>query len=236
MIPNGRFRAQLNTVEKILSKLELLEERMNFPNKTLGVGFFRGKTYRQIYNDCLREFSYDFRLTDQSLLLFLKGGNDQHSGELCFSFYESPVDLMSYREFIASELDISSLHEEVDKAIAVFGDELKSDYEEYISTLNTKNHVTPIRYDYKPMHYQQGCHPASHVHFGLDNQIRVNTERIMNPISFLLMILRQRYPGQWNILLQQPRIRIWVRNVRDTLDEVDARYRNQKDQFELTLR
>jgi len=97
MIAEGRFRTQLDTVGSILSNVDLLEERPLSPNKHLGVSFFKGKPYRQVYEDCVREFAFDFRLIDQSLLLFLKEGRNLHNGGLSFSFYECPVQVMPYR-------------------------------------------------------------------------------------------------------------------------------------------
>lgn len=71
MIGDGRFQTQLATAQEILTWLDLFEERQLWPNKTLGAAHFKRLTYRQIYEECIREYAYDFRLADQSLLLFV---------------------------------------------------------------------------------------------------------------------------------------------------------------------
>src|SRR5262245_17658139 len=100
MIAEGLFKAQLVKIERILQKLDLLDERQLNPNRTLGAAHFRGKSYREVYEECIREYAYDFRLQDQSLLLFVKGGRDAHDGHLSFCFYECPVNVVPYSEFV----------------------------------------------------------------------------------------------------------------------------------------
>jgi len=58
MIPRGRFNSQLATVETILKSLAVLEDRTMAPNKGLGAAHFRGMTYRQVYEECVKEFAY----------------------------------------------------------------------------------------------------------------------------------------------------------------------------------
>src|SRR5262249_40204231 len=102
-------------------------------------------------------------------------------------------------------------------------------------TTDSKNVVTPIRYDCKASDYKEGRHPASHIHFGFGNEIRVGTRRVMNPISFLLMIVRQCYPDRWEALRRLQYASSWCRNVRENLDEIDVAYWNDADQLELAM-
>jgi hypothetical protein len=235
MIPEGRFRAQLETVANILNKVGLLEERALSPNKLFGLTFFKGKSYRQVYEDCLREYAFDFRLIDQALLLFLKDGRNLQNGSLSFSYYECPVQVMPYKEFVGAQFGVSPFDQGFDETVAQFGDDLRAEYEQYVSTTDSKSLVTPVRYDCKATDYKEGRHPASHVHFGFSNEIRVGTRRVMNPISFLLMVIRQCYPDGWRKLLGMQHAEAWCRNVRETIVPVDSAYWNQLDQLELTL-
>jgi hypothetical protein len=235
MIAEGRFQTQLNTVGVILSRSGLLEERVLSPNKRLGVSFFKGKSYRQVYEDCVREYSFDFRLIDQSLLLFLKNGRTLDDGGLSFSYYECPVQVVPYKEFVGTQIGLTPFDEDFEEAVAQFGDDLRADYEQYVATTDSKNVVTPIRYDCKASDYKEGRHPASHVHFGFGNEIRVGTRRVMNPISFILMIVRQCYPDRWELLRRSQYASGWCRNVRESIDEVDNAYWNVGDQLEVAL-
>jgi hypothetical protein len=101
--------------------------------------------------------------------------------------------------------------------------------------MESKNVVTPIRYDYKATDYTEGLHPASHVHFGFANEIRIGTRRIMNPISFVLLLIRQRYPDHWKQVLAVKAHQVLCSNVRDTIDEVNEAYWKELDLLEVAL-
>ena len=235
MIGNGRFRAQLSQVEGLLTRLSLFEERRHAPNKSLGAAHFRGMTYRQVYEECVREYAYDFRLTDQSLLLFVKGGTNQHNGMLSFSYYDCPFHAMTYKEFVGAQSGLTVFDPDYEGVVAEWGDLLRADYEEYLDTLDANVLVTPMRYDYKPTDYRAGVHPASHVHVGFANEVRIATERVMNPMSFTLLIIRQHYPRNWESLLGLGSAKVICRNVREALDNVDGSYRGDADTKELLL-
>lgn len=106
-----------------------------------------------------------------------------------------------------------------------------------MQTCSQKESVTPIRYDYRPQHYEEGRHPASHVHFGHMNNIRLATERVLErPLSFFLLVIRQYYPDDWVNLLQHAEAGNWCKNVRDDLGNVSTEYWRPLDQLEMILR
>jgi hypothetical protein len=235
MIGEGRFQTQLSTVERILKHADLFEERQAFPVKGLGAAFFRGKSYREVYSNCISEFVYDFRLADQSLLLFEKGGSNEHEGTLSYTFYECPVEVMPYGDFVAGQLDIDATNEDFTSILAEWGDDLRIDYDRYVNSSDSKALVTPMRYDYVAAHYKCRIHPASHMHFGFLNQIRIGTRRIMNPISFALFVIRQRYPANWVRLLATRWGKTWCRNIREHLALVHANYWSPEDESDETF-
>jgi hypothetical protein len=235
MIPEGRFGAQLEAIEKLLGTLELLEERQASPNKLLGAAHFRGMTYRQVYEECVREYAYDFRLVDQALLLFTHAGHNKDDGQLGFCYYESPVNVVAYRDFVALEFGISPIHPHFPKIFAEFGDGLRPDYEQYVTSQDSKAVVTPLRFDYRAEDYRPGIHPAAHLHFGYANQIRVGTRRVMNPLSFFLFILRQRYPEKWLQFRTLKDFEHLSHNVRRKLDLVHEDYWRAEDEHEASL-
>ena len=115
------------------------------------------------------------------------------------------------------------------------GDEFREDYENQLLDSKLKEAVTPIRYDYSPSQYNQGLHPASHVHFGHMSRVRIATKKALNPISFVCLVLRQCYPEYWRSLLQESAAHIWCRNVRDNLVDIDNQFWNPMDDHEMIL-
>ena len=149
------------------------------------------------------------------------------------------MSIVAYEQFvedhIATTLDIDRTHDDFGSYILDCGDNLRSDYGQYVVTSDSKAIVTPIRYDYKALDYKAGIHPASHIHFGFDNHIRVGTCRIMNPISFTFFIIRQRYPQKWLRLIEKYDAGSLRNNVRESLQAIHQKYHGVEDQFEIGM-
>lgn len=159
-------------MKKILDEVQLLEKSYDYP--ILDRSFWKDlQSYQKIWLDHYRNNSYHYRLIDQSLFRFL--------------FYEKRISF----EYINCPYTI-----ERDTYIDVFTDEKFLRDELSIELI-----PTPIRYDYEPLSYDPISHPIGHVHIGLNNHIRIGTDRILNPISFLLFCLRQMYPDNWKDLI-----------------------------------
>lgn len=112
---------------------------------------------------------------------------------------------------------------------------LREDYEAAMISASLKETVTPIRYDYAPGQYKAGRHPASHVHCGFNNEIRVCTKRIVQPFSFACFIIRQRYPDCWQNLLTQMDCRQLSARIVDGLEAVPNDYFGEPDACEFSL-
>lgn len=234
MFGDGEFFDQINRAETLFGQLELLEKREHTPAGDVGAATFRGLSYRKTWEQTYRMFAYDLMLKDQSLIHFTKSGTDEHEGGLSYSYLESPFAVMSYEEFCADYLEINTEADDYEEQMSEFGDLLREDYEKYVNTCDLKP-VTPMRYDYAPKDYRSGVHPASHLHFGFENEIRVATKRIMKPLSFALLTVRQRYPKKWLELLAMDDDRVICRSVRTAIDEVHADYWQDDDSHELIL-
>jgi hypothetical protein len=153
--------------------------------------------------------------------------------EVSYSYLECPYQAISYVEFIEQILD-----EDPDLLMQESYDDISvthSLYEDFLLTQGMKETVTPIRYDWAPNSYIQGLHPASHVHFGFNNDIRLGTRYILRPISFVLLIIRQCYKLKWKELVNSDEALDWCENVRNNLKRVDDDYFNRLDEFEMML-
>lgn len=92
-----------------------------------------------------------------------------------------------------------------------------------------------MHYDFKASDYSEGIHPASHLHVGHNRTVRIANRKILNPVSFVMHIIRQHYPEQWKLLLLKPEILAYGRNVSACLDDVPEKYWNDKDRYEMIL-
>lgn len=170
----------------------------------------RKLTYRDRWQSCIENGWYDFSLDDGSF--FQMRFSEDH---LSYSFMQCPFDYMSFEDFAYDKLG---------EEWVLFEPELREEYEFYRSNETSEQSVTPIRYDYEPSLYREGFHPAGHVHFGIDNEIRIGTKKIFTPLTFTLFVVRQHYPLLWERVLAHEKIEIISREIRDNLPAVHSNF------------
>jgi len=222
-----KAQSQLNEIRGTLKTLGLLAEHKAYPNyASFGIAALRGLQHRDIWSTCLSSGFYDFRLSDSSLLQFRIPVD--RAPEATYSFYEVP--------FAKEFLDRERFDEEVSEDGADRDEAtLQQLYDLYIDALPIKHQAISIRYDWSPNAYSPGSHPASHVHIGVDNSIRIGTKRVLYPISFTLLVLRQCYPAHWQRFVELEDSTILCRNIRDGLQSVDAMFFRPVDRHEMIL-
>lgn len=223
----GLFNAQINEIERVLKRLDILLERNYFPNyQQCGVSRFRNKSYKEIWEICYVERCYHFIIQDYSLLQFRA---DFHKPVFNYCYYESPHSIMTYSDYLIIELGVS------EEEFEDIGDLFKNEYEIAIATSELKEVVTPVRYDYDPSLYVVARHPASHMHIGHNSNIRIGTRKLLRPLSFLEFVLRQYYPEKWIEFLNLDNDFALCRNVRENLSEIDSKFMNPLDTWEMIL-
>jgi hypothetical protein len=150
----------------------------------------------------------------------------QASPSASYQYLECPLDVPTYREFVlASGRPFRDRHQT----------DLQEEYSLVLETAPLKAHVTPIRYDFDQHAYRPGIHPAAHLHIGYGNEIRIGLRREMTPLAFLLFVVRQRYPANWESLLDSSIGSQLESFIRKTLPPIAAKYFCDYDSRELYL-
>lgn len=213
----GALRAQLNDCEALLSKTRLIDHRTYTPSyNTLSPAALRVKNYIDQYKALVAGSMYDFMLTDGSLIQYqLTGGRGE---QYSMSFIDCP-------------LLINSTDSQSGPDMHVAYDRL----EDPLAQAEAKGYFTPIRFDYSPSDYKPGQHPAAHLHFGHQSNVRVFATRLLTPLSFTLLVVRQCYPTAWTIAKGIREFHTWARQIRDALDRVPAEFFSAQDQWEHRL-
>ncbi len=221
---------QLNDIERLLRDYNLLKEREKFPNFSQSkASLFKRLSYYDNWKKSYQERIFNFCLIDYSLITFefqeIKKAKEQ-SISISYRFIDCPLNISSYEDFLGeNELSIDDA-----------GDTFRSDYELALSDSPVKDTFIPVRYDYDLNGYKQGVHPLSHLHFGYQNEVRIATEHILQPISFFLFIMRQYYPQCWKDFMTTEIAPAHCKKIRDSLDKVDKAYLQAKDLWEMILR
>lgn len=155
----------------------------DFKNKVQDVDY--KKTCEAIY----KNYDYDIKLYDNSVFQFTYDkDSDNEISNIRYAFYESPVCIKSYEEFLKDEIGYDYL---------LCGEEFYEEYEQYKSEASLKNTITPIRYDYSKTEYLPTKHAISHLHIGHDNDVRIPMSIVITPCEFVAFILRHTYYRIW---------------------------------------
>ena len=145
-------------------------------------------------------------LEDSSLFVF-----SSIDGKPSHSYYPCPLDFPSKRQFLSER----GLENTQRNYLAV-----AEDYDLVRQTAPIKEFITPIRYDLDRSAYRRCAHPSAHLHIGWDNQIRIATRREFTPLAFILFVIRQVYPDNWERLFQEDKNLRLGEKLRTDLDEV----------------
>lgn len=211
----GSFKAQINECSSILRHLEMDNDFIPCPQYPSSPrAYFKGMHYKDIWRTCLQNRYYHFQLFDNSLLYF----EHINSDEVSLSYYDFPYDAVNYIEFINS---YGYLYADV-------GDELREDYDDYITTCAIKESVSSMRYDVSYEQYDEGKHPISHLHIGHNNTVRIRTEKLLGPLAFLYFVLRQNYPDYWKKFVKDKDCQVLMNAVRLKLDGLNTRHQKYK--------
>lgn len=235
MIADGKIKPQLESVEAVLRAAKLFGERQMHPKHESSAAAYKGLSYFDVYAKCISEFAYDFKLADQSILGFRYSPGGRKKGTLNFTYYEAPSQVLSYEEFVLSELDVPPGGSDAVAVLADFGESLHQDYELYLDTVGLKSSVTPVRYDYSANGYRAGVHPISHMHIGFQSSLRIGMKKVLNPVSFTLFVIRQHYPDRWVELRECSGFSVVCKQIRANLDAVHADFWSSKDEIEMYL-
>jgi len=218
------FAERVREAGRLLDSVSLLDRENSWPQYSGTAKEARDKAYREQWEYFESRSLFDFQLTDGSLLQFKD--RPEHHTDLSFCFYESPLDVDDYSTFVTQTYDLT---------VEDIGDQAREDYEAYLSTAQLKRAVVMLRYDHSPGLYREGCHPVSHLHIGHNNEIRLGTHRVMNPVSFALFVVRQVYPAHWQRFISASASGDWVKHVRESLPKIERVHLNLRDTWEAYL-
>jgi len=139
--------------------------------------------YEKAWEKCTISNWFNIQLEDGSLLIYKKDS---------YIYMMTPVKTLSYEEYLESYYPQDEWGDADEFKVMI-----SQEYDNYIDT-HTKNFPPlPVRYDIDEEHYCEHSHPYCHFHFGIENEGRVATQKILTPLSFTAFILRSFYPKQW---------------------------------------
>ncbi|WP_347839003.1 DUF2290 domain-containing protein [uncultured Draconibacterium sp.] len=221
MVGLGKVSVQFNNVEKILKETNLLSERNYYPEKLEShLSELRLLDYEKTWKHYLSNSHYNFQLSDNSLFHFTLNENKPS-----YAFLGCPYECLNYKDFLKeNDFDFDEV-----------GESFYSDYENYLDACPIKVSPMTMRFDYDESSYNEGLHPASHIHIGFNNHIRIGFKTIIDPFAFFCFVIRNVYPEIWSFLLTNSKYSALILTYKEKLEPIESKHYNKIDEKEFYL-
>lgn len=141
------------------------------------IGFaLKNQSYEQIYNECIGDSAYNFRLLDGALIQLMYSVSKKEIVRHRLAFFPNP----NFEQFIDSPSDFEELH---------YGNELFSDM------VNKKATPFAIRIDYDndKGKFIEYSHSLTHLTLGNYTNCRIPVSNPVSPMKFVFFILHSFY-------------------------------------------
>ncbi|MEG3167295.1 DUF2290 domain-containing protein [Sphingomonas sp. LB3N6] len=144
-------------------------------------------TYSQIYRAAVSLSQYNVMLNDYAVFQF--SWDSETSWRLAYlpNPWLSGVDVA--QKTVSDWETLESLGELDNEEVTSLLDELP-----YYGS------IPPLRFEYSVAQYREISHPAAHLHIGRHTDNRWALSRPLDPLTFIMIVLRLYYPAEWNPL------------------------------------
>lgn len=218
------FNCSLKQTLVTLKKYGLLKQNLTKRNLFLLEQFdeySKINNYIEAYRFGVEKLFYHILLFDESFIQFKFSEKN-----IRYSYYECPFKYLSYEEYLKS---CGFDYEEV-------GESFRNEYDQFILETDMKNYILPIRYEYSEIEYTPGLHPSSHVHFGVDTDVRIPVSTKITPLVFTLFVLKHCYYKEWKRIYTDIYFNKILSKSKKQCTSIENDYFKAVDQLELILR
>lgn len=217
----------IKTAKSALTDCKALKSSANYnPSMADRIFFKDSQDLIKAYGIYTTKYQYNFLLFDHSLIIFDYTNTDYQNLKLSYSYISNPNNFISYESYLA-QFDFEYEHAK---------EELRSEYEQFLVEQEETRNPLYLRYDLSIEHHTSGLHPASHLHVGLENEIRIPIKKILTPKIFSLFILKQIYPENWRALISSDSlVKKYVKPSKSNCTELPRDKFTTLDELELYL-
>ena len=188
----GAFWVSYVKSVKLLKELSLLKENNSHKDIPYSVDckeYSRGTNYKTIHQQLVDNRDYDILLFDDSMLQMSISG-----GESRLLFIQNPLFFITFEQFIES----SGIKANPDM-IGLLHEAFDEDYFQALESMNLNSGAVYLRYDVdeRGRKGNENIHAYTHLHIGLNNNIRIPVGMHLTPYAFTLFVLRHVYYDIW---------------------------------------
>jgi len=214
------FFASKEDAKNLLKKFNLLKNS-DFLKKPISKSFVeicRNNNFVDAYIIALRNYEYQLLLYDDSFFQF-EFLEESSNLKLRYSYYQNPFVLPPSEGYLES----------------IPGDEYLYEYDQEFADAHKKDFFLSIRYDYSEKEYTEGVHSVSHFHIGHGNSLRITSSISITPLLFVIFIIKNIYPKQWDSLMKDGDFLERYKKVKAKCEKIEKHFFKELDKYELYL-
>jgi len=192
----SQFKISIGESSTFLNKFKLFKSIGPKGNGIYSEEFIclsRSNNIIESYKCAVRNFDYDIMLQDDSIIQF-----QFKSEELRYAFIQNPYNFYTREEYLNSIYGIDELsvlsEADITEMIISINEE---DYEQFLNEQKLNSTSNYFRYDFSKAGYRPLVHSYSHLHIGLNPDVRIPSSKILTPLKFTKFIIKNTYYNLW---------------------------------------
>ena len=234
MISQGAWAISMSESLSFLKARKLFKGEGNFFKKNHSTDFIRiskENKHSEIYTAAIQNLDYEILLFDDSIFQFAMGERF-----LRYCFIQNPykyVDIHDYLNSIYTPEELIELRQdEIELLISTVSE---NEYEQFRNEqdLDLQSHI--IRYDFSDRGYTPLVHSCSHIHVGLNENLRIPCSRILTPLSFVIFCIKNTYYEDWKKSYDSNQTPSYLKGKKKLCKKLDSGYWQDIEEHELYI-
>ena len=197
----GAFWTSFSQSISLLKKLSIYKQENSHKRIPYSVEckvYSRGKDYRILYQQLVDNRDYDILLYDDSMFQM-----SYENGEYRLLFIQNPLEYITFEAFLVDN-GWAELTDDTDKLYELFHE----DYEQTLEGMKLNTGALYLRYDVDSQGRanNENIHAFTHLHIGLNNNVRIPVGCYMSPLAFTIFVIRHVYYDKWVETVRQDQL------------------------------
>ncbi len=199
----NQFKISLTSASDLLKRFSLFKSIGPKGNGVYSKEFLevsKDNDFVEIYKCAIKNLDYDILLVDDSIIQFQRNID----GELRYAYMQNPQKYVTKEDFLMSlyseEELIDLSNDDID---SMLNDINEDDYNQFLTEQKLSSTSNYIRYDYSKAGYIPLVHSYSHMHIGMNENVRIPTSKIITPQKFTKFAIKNTYFDLWKSLFEK---------------------------------
>ena len=222
---DNTFWSSYNDVVSLLKSIGFLKETVShkyygYSQKSIECS---RSDYKTRYQSLIDNIDYDILLYDDSILQM-----NIRNGECRLLYIQVPTYYVTFEEYMVA-VDLCGYDKS--DAYRLFSD----DYAQFLIEQSINSGAVYMRYDVSENERKENIHAYTHLHIGIDNNIRIPVGMHLTPLAFVLFVIRHVYYDKWKSLMKEKEYVKKYLNFKDGCESLPSELWSEEEKKSLYL-